>query len=453
IRISFFGDEVESIQVVDPLRGQILSKLTFVTLFPASHYATSKERVKRAREAIFAELKLQLNFLNKENLLLEAQRLEQRCNFDLEMLELMGSCKGIENYSRHLTGRQTGEPPPTLLDYFPRDFLMFIDESHQTVSQVGAMYRGDRARKETLVSHGFRLPSALDNRPLQFKEFEEHINQVIYVSATPRDYEINKSLGFMAEQLIRPTGLLDPVVELKPAQGQVDDVIGEARKRKDLGERVLITTLTKRMAEDLADYLMDVGIKTRYLHSDIDTLERVEILRQLRAGEFDVLVGINLLREGLDLPEVSLVAILDADKEGFLRSSTCLIQTIGRAARNKNGKAILYGDRITDSMRLAINETKRRRKTQEEYNKKHHIEPKTIQKAILQLDEEFLTDKKDKKSILKGKKGLSPEKLEKEIAQLKSNMLRAAKKMDFEKAAEHRDDMHKLQEYLMAIQT
>jgi excinuclease ABC subunit B len=346
LRISFFGDEVESISVVDPLRGKTIAQLTHATIWPASHYATTKERMDRAIKAIRDELDVSLQDLRSRNLLLEAQRLGQRTQFDLEMLETTGMCKGIENYSRHLTARSAGEPPPTLIDYFPRDFLLFVDESHQTIPQIGAMYKGDRSRKETLVAHGFRMPSALDNRPLKFDEFEKLTNQVIYVSATPADYELNKSEGEIVEQLIRPTGLLDPIVEIRPVATQVDDVIHEARVRKEAGERVLVTTLTKRMSEDLAEYLRDVGIKAKYLHSDIDTMERTQLLQQLRAGEYDVLVGINLLREGLDLPEVSLVAILDADKEGFLRSSTGLIQTIGRAARNEKGKAILYADRI-----------------------------------------------------------------------------------------------------------
>ena len=351
LRIEFFGDEVERISVIDPLRGQIIRDVTHTRIWPASHYAIGQDKRKRALTTIREELLERLQALKAQNLLVEAQRLEQRTLYDLEILEVTGSCKGIENYSRHLTGRQEGEAPPTLLDYFPRDFLMFIDESHQTVPQVRAMYRGDRARKETLVNYGFRLPSALDNRPLMFEEFQKHQKKTVYVSATPNEFELDEAHGVVVEQVVRPTGLLDPEVEVRPATHQVDDVVNEVQKRIARNEKVLITTLTKRMSEDLTDYLLDIQIKARYLHSDIDTLERVALLRGLRAGEFDVLVGINLLREGLDLPEVSLVAILDADKEGFLRSATGLIQTIGRAARNASGKAILYGDRITKACR------------------------------------------------------------------------------------------------------
>jgi excinuclease ABC subunit B len=453
LRISFFGDDVESISLVDPLRGKVLNTLTHATIWPASHYATTSDRMKKAIHAIESELDGYLPHLQTQNRLLELQRLEQRTRFDLEMLETTGTCKGIENYSRHLTGRSAGDPPPTLLDYFPKDFLMFVDESHQTISQVGAMYRGDRSRKETLVEHGFRLPSALDNRPLKFEEFEKFVDRAVYVSATPSKYEIEKCHGIVVEQLIRPTGLVDPVVEIRPVLTQVDDLIHEARIRVAAGERVLVTTLTKRMAEDLAEYFRDVGIKCKYLHSDIDTVERTQILRQLRLGEFDVLIGINLLREGLDLPEVSLVAILDADKEGFLRSSTGLIQTIGRAARNLNGKAILYADRMTDSIKAAVGETQRRRAVQEEYNRVHQITPASIRKAIVDMYAEFAPDEEGDKTISGGDEILSPTEIEKKIRALKAQMLAAAKKMDFEKAASSRDEMHHWQKRLLAMES
>jgi excinuclease ABC subunit B len=395
LRISFFGDEVEKIQLTDPLRGKTVGELPFVTIWPASHYAMNSEKKKRALDAIRAELLHRLIELRGQNLLLEAQRLEQRTLYDLEMLEATGMTKGIENYSRHLTGRAPGEPPPTLLDYFPRDFLLIADESHQSLPQVRGMYFGDRSRKETLVRYGFRLPSALDNRPLKFAEFDGHVNQAIYVSATPADYEIDKSEGVVVEQLIRPTGLLDPVVEIRPVGTQVDDLIGEAKKIVAKGERVLVTTLTKRMAEDLTEYLVEVGIRARYLHADIETLERVEILSALRRGDYDVLVGINLLREGLDLPEVSLVAILDADKEGFLRAATGLIQTIGRAARNVDGRVILYADVMTDSIRTAVDETERRRSIQRKHNEARGITPESIKKAIREIDPAFAYGDKD----------------------------------------------------------
>lgn len=445
-RISFLGDQIESITLVDPLRGKTLKALQEVTLWPASHYATSNLRVQKAMKAIRIELQERLAWLRAKNLLLEAQRLEQRTLFDLEMLETIGVCKGIENYSRHLTGRLPGEPPPTLLDYFSRDFLLFIDESHQTIPQIGAMYMGDQSRKRTLTEHGFRLPSALDNRPLKFQEFEELTNQVIYVSATPSLYELDKSEPYIIEQLIRPTGLLDPIVEVRPVSHQVDDVIQEVKLRKLVGERVLVTTLTKRLSEDLSDFFKDAGIKSKYLHSDIDTLERTEILKQLRSGQFDVLVGINLLREGLDLPEVSLVAILDADKEGFLRSATGLIQTIGRAARHINGKAILYADRMTDSMQKAIFETQRRRQTQEAYNKAHHITPLSIQKAIAELSEHFLVEETAPTQKVSG---LKPDKIEKRIKKAKLEMQAAAKKLDFEHAANLRDEIKYLEQELL----
>jgi len=382
VRIELFGDEIEGISIVDPLRGIRLERIGRMVLFPSSHYVTTAESRKRAIESIRIELRGRLQELKGQEKLVEAQRLEQRTLFDLEMMEELGYCQGIENYSRHLTGRRAGEAPPTLIDYFPDDFLLVVDESHVTVPQLGAMYRGDRSRKTTLVEHGFRLPSALDNRPLDFKEWEAIVNQVVFVSATPGDYELAQSGGEVVEQVIRPTGLLDPEVEIRPAGSQVDDLFGEVRKRAERGERVLVTTLTKRLAEDLSRHYQEQGVKVKYLHSDIETLERIEILRDLRLGTFDVLVGINLLREGLDLPEVSLVAILDADKEGFLRSTRSLIQTMGRAARNASGRVIMYADRVTDSMRRAVDETVRRRKIQSEYNDRHGITPRTVVKAV-----------------------------------------------------------------------
>jgi excinuclease ABC subunit B len=382
IRIEFFGDEIESIKEVDPLRGRVKGTLDRYAIYPGSHYVTPQAQMRKAIESIREELRERLDFFDHEVRFLEKQRLEQRTLYDLEMMEQMGFCSGIENYSRHLSGRKAGEAPPTLIDYFPSDFLIVVDESHQTVPQLQAMYRGDRARKETLVEYGFRLPSALDNRPLKFEEFEDHVRQVIYVSATPGEYEVQKSQGVVVEQLIRPTGLMDPEVEVRSVSGQVDDLLGEIRDRAKKNERVLVTTLTKRMSEDLTDYYRELGVRVRYLHSDIDTLERIDILRDLRLGEFDVLVGINLLREGIDLPEVSLVLILDADKEGFLRSETSLIQTIGRAARNVDGAVIMYADEMTDSMRRAISETHRRRLLQQEYNAEHGINPQTVRRAV-----------------------------------------------------------------------
>lgn len=452
VRIEFFGDVVERISMVDPLRGKTEKELSFVTIFPASHYATTKEKMNVALKAIQEELCSELTRLNSSGHLLEAQRLEQRTMFDLEMLETIGACKGIENYSRHLSGRNEGDPPPTLIDYFPKDFLLFVDESHQTLPQVRGMYRGDRARKETLTTHGFRLPSALDNRPLRFDEFNSLINQVIYVSATPTEYEINQANGEVVEQLIRPTGLLDPEVEIRPIMTQVDDVIHEAKIRVEEEERVLVTTLTKRMAEDLSDYLIDVGVKTKYLHSDIDTIERAEIIRSLRLGEFDVLVGINLLREGLDLPEVSLVAILDADKEGFLRSATGLIQTIGRAARNVKGKAILYADKLTDSIKIAISETNRRRQIQHEYNLAHGITPKSVKRDIGRLDEGFVKLEDDTKNSNTHSLN-NPKDIEKKIASLKGRMRMMAQKLNFEEAAKARDEISELRKHLLAIET
>lgn len=382
IRVEFFGDEIETISEIDPLRGVRIQKLTRITLFPASHYVTTAENRKAAIETIRVELRERIQEYEKQGRPLEAQRIAQRTLFDLEMMEELGYCQGVENYSRHLTGRPPGAPPPTLLEYFPKDWLLVVDESHVTVPQIGGMYRGDRARKSSLVEHGFRLPSALDNRPLNFEEWEAGLNLTVYVSATPGDYELGKTGGEVIEQVIRPTGLLDPIVELRPAGHQVDDLLGEIRIRANKQERVLITTLTKKLAEDLTKFYQEQGVRVKYLHSDIDTLERIEILRELRMGSFDVLIGINLLREGLDLPEVSLVAIMDADKEGFLRSHRSLIQTIGRAARNSEGRVILYADRVTDSMKRAMDETARRRTLQEEYNTANGITPTTIQKAI-----------------------------------------------------------------------
>ena len=431
IRVEFFGDEIDKISEIDPLTGRATSTLTHTLIHPASHYVTSGEKMKRAIIGIENELTNRIDELKLENKLLEAQRIEQRTNFDLEMLQEIGFCNGIENYSRHISGRKEGEAPYTLIDYFPEDFLLFVDESHVTLPQVRGMYNGDRARKDMLVDYGFRLPSAYDNRPLNFNEFKSKLNQVVYVSATPAEYELSESGGETVEQIIRPTGLLDPKIEVRPVETQIDDLIGEINKCVKNKERVLVTTLTKKMAEDLSKYLDDVGIKVKYLHSDIDTLERMEIIRDLRLGIFDVLVGINLLREGLDIPEVSLVAILDADKPGFLRSERSLIQTIGRAARNAKGRVIMYGDEITDAMKYAISETNRRRKIQDEYNKKNGIVPMTIIKEI-----------RDNIEVTKEIKEESKKNIEEvSINDLEIQMKDAAKKLDFELAAILRDEI------------
>ncbi len=455
IRIEFFGDTVENIAEIDPLRGVVLRRLEKIAIYPASHYVTHPERMETAVREIRLELTRRIEELRHENKLLEAQRIEQRTLYDLELLHEMGFCPGIENYSRHLTGRAPGEPPPTLLDYFPDDWLLFIDESHVTIPQVGGMYRGDRARKETLVEFGFRLPSALDNRPLNFEEFESLTRNVIYVSATPGDFEMRKCGGVVVEQLIRPTGLTDPEILLRTARNQVDDLLEEIRLRVARNERVLVTTLTKKMAEDLTDYYQELGVRVRYLHSDIETLERIEIIRDLRRGVFDVLVGINLLREGLDIPEVSLVAILDADKEGYLRSERSLIQTIGRAARNANGQVVLYADKVTDSMRRAIDETNRRRSVQQAYNVEHGITPQTIQKAISSSWAE--TSEADYVDVTKiAEEGeefgdLSLAEIPRKVANLQKEMREAAAQLEFERAAVLRDAIQRLREYELKL--
>jgi excinuclease ABC subunit B len=445
VRIEYWGDEIERIVEIDPMRGKVLEEMDQYGVYPGSHYVTPDAHRKRAIDSIREELLEWLPKLEKEGKLLEKQRLQQRTMYDLEMLEQMGFCHGIENYSRHLSGRKEGEPPPTLLDYFPDDFLVILDESHITVSQIGAMYRGDRSRKETLVAHGFRLPSALDNRPLQFSEWEERVGEVIHVSATPGDWEVEQASGVVVEQVIRPTGLLDPEVHVRPTKHQVDDLLAEIRDRVARNERVLVTTLTKRMAEDLTEYYGELGVRVRYLHSDVNTLDRVDILRDLRRGEFDVLVGINLLREGLDLPEVSLVGILDADKEGFLRSARSLIQTIGRAARNSGGEVIMYADRITKAMRYALDETQRRRARQTEYNEQHGITPMTITKAVLEMDPSSgARDYVVIPILRKGETPDDPADIPARIEELRSEMLLAAEDLEFEKAAELRDQIEQL---------
>jgi len=447
VRAEFFGDRVESLYEIDPVRGKVQRRADRATIYPASHYVTTEERMKLAVEGVRDELKARLAELRAQNKLLEAQRLQQRTLYDLELLEEMGYCPGIENYARHLDGRRAGEAPPTLLSYYPDDFLLFIDESHVTVPQIGGMYRGDRSRKETLVEYGFRLPSALDNRPLNFEEFEATLHQVIYVSATPAEYELEKSRGVVVEQLIRPTGLTDPEVVVRPGRTQVDDLLEEIHKRTERKERVLVTTLTKRMAEDLTDYYQDLGVKVRYLHSDIETIERVDIIRELRRGTFEVLVGVNLLREGLDLPEVSLVAILDADKEGFLRSERSLVQTIGRAARNINGTVILYGDTITGSMKRAIDETNRRRGLQAAYNQEHGITPRTVVKALgSRLVEVYEADYVTVPVVAEKDEKYAPEEIPRLIEKLKKEMKQAAANLEFERAAELRDRIRELQQ-------
>ena len=455
IRISLFDDEIEGLQFFDPLTGHLLHKALRFTVFPASHYVTPRETVLRAIEAIKDELRERIDFFTRNNQLVEAQRIEQRTKFDLELLEQIGFCKGIENYSRHFSGRKPGEAPPTLIDYLPKDALMFIDESHVSIGQVGGMYKGDRSRKENLVNYGFRLPSALDNRPMQFNEFEAHMRQTVFVSATPADYEKLHS-GQVVEQVARPTGLIDPEVIVRPATTQVDDLMGEIKKRIEVGERVLVTTLTKRMSEDLTDFLAENGIKVRYLHSDIDTVERVEIIRDLRLGEFDVLVGINLLREGLDIPEVSLVAILDADKEGFLRSERSLIQTIGRAARHINGTAILYADKITRSMQLAISETGRRREKQICFNTEHGITPRGVSKKIKDIIDGVYNAESAKTELKAAQQQATYEAMDaktvaKEIKRLEKLMLECARNLEFEKAAAARDDLFRLKERIFGV--
>ena len=456
IRVSLFDDEIESMQMFDPLTGHIRQKIPRFTVYPGSHYVTTRETTLRAADAIKEELRERIEFFHKENKLVEAQRIEQRTKFDLEMLYQIGFCKGIENYSRHLSGGAPGEPPPTLIDYLPKDALMFFDESHVLIGQLGAMFKGDRSRKQNLVDYGFRLPSALDNRPLKFEEFEGMMRQSIFVSATPADYEHQHSGDAVAEQVVRPTGLVDPMLEVRPASTQVDDLLSEANKRIKAGERVLVTTLTKRMSEQLTEYLADHGIKVRYLHSDIETVERVEIIRDLRLGVFDVLVGINLLREGLDIPEVSLVAILDADKEGFLRSERSLIQTIGRAARHINGTAILYADRITGSMQRAMGETNRRRTKQVAFNLLHGITPKGVEKRIKDIidgvyDPEAAKAQAEDNKITAQYEVMSEKQIAKQIQKMEKQMYDYAKNLEFEKAGQARDELAKLKERLFGV--
>ena len=445
IRFEFFGDEIEEISEFDSLTGKVTAKLSHAYIYPASHYATTSEKTERAIVTIEEELEERLDELNKENKLLEAQRLEQRTRYDIEMLKEIGFCSGIENYSRHLSQREPGSRPYTLIDYFPKDFVLMVDESHVSIPQVGGMYEGDRARKQNLVDYGFRLPSALDNRPLKFDEFESLVNQAIYVSATPGPYEMEKTGGDMVEQIIRPTGLLDPLVEVRPTENQIDDLIDEINTTIEKGDRVLVTTLTKKMAEDLTTYLTETGIKVKYLHSDIKTIERSEIIRELRLGEFDVLVGINLLREGLDIPEVSLIAILDADKEGFLRSETSLIQTIGRAARNSKGHVIMYGDTITKSMQKAIDETARRRKIQMDFNEKHDITPTTIRKNIAEMIQVTKTEKEEEIEEF------NREDIDEILIDLESQMYKAAEELDFERAANIRDQIKSMKENFTGV--
>ncbi len=451
VRVEFFGDEIERITEIDVLTGEIKNEESHVGIFPASHYVVPQEQIKRAADAILAEMKEQVDYFKGEDKLIEAQRIAERTNFDVEMMKETGFCSGIENYSRHLTGLAPGQPPYTLMDYFKDDFLLIIDESHKTVSQVGGMYAGDQSRKQTLVDYGFRLPSAKDNRPLSFDEFEGKLDQVMFVSATPGQYEAEHEL-LRAEQIIRPTGLLDPKVEVRPVEGQIDDLISEVNKEVEKGHKILITTLTKRMAEDLTAYMKDVGIRVRYLHSDIDTLERAEIIRDMRLDVFDVLVGINLLREGLDIPEITLVAILDADKEGFLRSEVSLIQTIGRAARNSEGHVIMYADVMTDSMKKAIQETERRRSIQEAYNKEHGITPTTIKKAVRDLITVSKAVAETEVKLKKDPESMSRKELLKLIAQVEKQMRAAAADLNFEQAAELRDKMLELKKNLQEVE-
>ena len=452
VRVEFFGDEIDRIAEFDVLTGEVKNTRTHVGIFPASHYVVSREKMLEACDKIEQEMTERVKYFKGEDRLLEAQRIAERTNFDIEMLKETGFCSGIENYSRHLTGRKEGESPATLMDFFPDDYLIIVDESHITIPQVRGMYAGDRSRKNTLVDYGFRLPSALDNRPLNFEEFESKIDKMLFVSATPNVYESEHEL-LRAEQIIRPTGLLDPKVEVRPVEGQIDDLVGEVNKEIANNNKVLITTLTKRMAEDLSAYMAELGIKVKYLHSDIDTLERAEIIRDLRLGVFDVLVGINLLREGLDIPEITLVAILDADKEGFLRSETSLIQTIGRAARNSEGHVIMYADKITDSMRVAIDETERRRKAQEEYNKEHNITPQTIKKAVRDVIAISKKVAADELNMAKDPESMSEKELNKAIADIQKKMKKAAAELNFEAAAEYRDKMIQLKTALQEIES
>ena len=450
-RIEFFGDEVDRIMEIEALTGEVKAQLEHVAIFPASHYVVPKEKMMRATENILAEMKEQVTFFKSEDKLLEAQRIAERTNFDVEMMRETGFCSGIENYSRHLVGSAPGQPPCTLLDYFPDDFLIIVDESHITLPQVRGMYFGDRSRKKTLVDYGFRLPSALDNRPLNFEEFETHINQMMFVSATPSTYEADHEL-LRAEQIIRPTGLLDPEISVRPVEGQIDDLVGEINKEVEKHNKVLITTLTKRMAEDLTDYIREAGIRVKYLHSDIDTLERAEIIRDMRLDVFDVLVGINLLREGLDIPEITLVAILDADKEGFLRSETSLIQTIGRAARNAEGHVIMYADSITDSMRAAIDETNRRREIQQKYNEEHGITPQTIKKAVRDLIAISKAASAGEEEFRKDPESMDARELEKLAKELTKKMHQAAAELNFEEAAKLRDRMKEVKQMLLELE-
>ena len=450
VRIEFFGDTVDAIYEIDPLRGKVVRALDRLAIYPASHYVTERSRLLESVDMILEEMKERVEFFRSQNKFIEAQRIEERTRFDVEMLKEMGYCNGIENYSRYLTGRNAGEPPPTLLEYFPEDSLFLIDESHVSVPQLRGMFRGDRSRKQTLVEYGFRLPSALDNRPLTFEEFQEHVSQVVYVSATPAAYELEKAQGRVVEQVIRPTGLMDPVIELRPASDQVDDLLHEIRRSVEKDQRVLVTTLTKKMAEDLTEYYGALGVRVRYLHSEIKTIERMEIIRDLRLGEFDVLVGINLLREGLDIPEVCLVAILDADKEGFLRSERSLIQTAGRAARNVDGKVILYADVVTESIRKTVEETNRRRTLQSEFNRENNITPETIRKNITDVlsslaEQDYVTvdvEEEAKPEVA----SIPVERISREIEKLTAQMFEAARDLEFEKAAELRDLIRALEQ-------